>query len=131
MSSATSVGGKNFSVSVTVKDNSEAVLRLVEQNVSSALNAMATATVQRAKMLAPMSNKETSGNLRDSGRVESEGTLDKAAVFGNSVVPYARYQEFGGDGRRVVRNYTTPGTQAHYLQDAGESVAKEGLKKYL
>lgn len=131
MSSATSVGGKAFSVSVTIKDNSQAILRMVEQNVSSALNAMATATVQRAKMLAPMSNKETRGNLRNSGRVESEGTLEKAAVFGNGIVPYARYQEFGGDGRRTIRNYTTPGTQAHYLEDAGESVAKEGLNKYL
>jgi hypothetical protein len=35
-------------------------------------------------------------------------------------VEYARFQEFGGDGRRRVRNYTTPGTGAHFLQNAGE-----------
>lgn len=37
-------------------------------------------------------------------------------------IEYARYQEFGGDGRRVVRRYTTPGTGAHYLQRSGDEV---------
>lgn len=32
---------------------------------------------------------------------------------------YARYQEFGGDGRRIIRKYTTAGTGKHYLQNAG------------
>ena len=50
--------------------------------------------------------------------------------FGNGI-PYARYQEFGGDGYRVVKNYTTPGTQAHYLRDAFRSVVNEGVNKYL
>lgn len=33
---------------------------------------------------------------------------------------YARFQEFGGDGKRKVRNYTTPGTGKHYLKRAGD-----------
>ena len=47
---------------------------------------------------------------------------------------YARYQEFGGDGRRVVRKYTTPGTGKGYLQNAGNrqtSRALSVIKKHL
>lgn len=38
-------------------------------------------------------------------------------------VPYARFQEKGGDSRRRVRNYSTPGTGAHFLKSAGDSTA--------
>jgi hypothetical protein len=37
---------------------------------------------------------------------------------------YARFQEFGGDGKRVVRNYKTNGTGKHYLRSSGDDVAK-------
>lgn len=33
---------------------------------------------------------------------------------------YARFQEFGGDKKRIVRNYTTAGTGKHYLSKAGD-----------
>ncbi len=35
-------------------------------------------------------------------------------------VEYARFQEFGGDSKRRVRNYGTAGTGAHFLRNAGE-----------
>lgn len=35
-------------------------------------------------------------------------------------VEYARFQEFGGSGGKRVRNYSTPGTGAHFLQNAGD-----------
>jgi hypothetical protein len=34
---------------------------------------------------------------------------------------YARYQEYGGDGKRVIRKYTTPGTGKAYLKTAGDN----------
>lgn len=34
---------------------------------------------------------------------------------------YARFQEFGGDGRRVVRRYKTSGTGKRYLTTAGNN----------
>jgi hypothetical protein len=38
---------------------------------------------------------------------------------------YSAYQEFGGDGKRVVRRYSTPGTGKHFLKNAGDKqVAK-------
>lgn len=33
---------------------------------------------------------------------------------------YARFQEFGGDGKRTVRNYTTSGTGKRFLKTAGD-----------
>lgn len=126
---ATSVG---VSVQITPADGPGALLRQTELNTKNALKAMADATLQRARMLAPMSAIEGhAGTLRATGLVSVEnGGYTTVVRFGNGI-PYARYQEFGGDGKRVVRNYTTPGTQAHYLRDAGNSVAKEGIKNYL
>ena len=37
-------------------------------------------------------------------------------------IEYARYQEFGGDGKKIVRNYSTPGTGKGYLGTAGDEV---------
>lgn len=125
---ATEVG----SIQVVVKGDPNVLLKQTELNAKSALKAMADATLQRAQVLAPMSDIEGhAGTLRATGLVSVSDDGYKAAVrFGNGIA-YARYQEFGGDGKRVVRNYTTEGTQAHYLRDAGESVAKEGIKNYL
>lgn len=130
MSEPTTIG--TYSVDVVVHGDSKTLLAQTKLNVKNALKAMADATLQRAQMLAPMSAIEGhAGTLRASGLVaESSDGLTVAVRFGNGI-PYARYQEFGGDGVRVVKNYTTEGTQAHYLRDAGNSVAKEGLKQYL
>lgn len=35
-------------------------------------------------------------------------------------IEYARYQEFGGDEKRTVRNYSTAGTGKHFLQKTGD-----------
>ena len=42
-------------------------------------------------------------------------------------VPYAQYQERGmrADGTRVVRNYTTPGTHAHFVEESVEKVVQK------
>ena len=41
---------------------------------------------------------------------------------------YARFQEFGGDGKRQVQQYTTPGTGKAYLKTAGDN-AVDNLKR--
>lgn len=38
---------------------------------------------------------------------------------------YARFQEFGGDASKRVRNYGTAGTGAHYLRSAGDEQVKK------
>lgn len=47
-------------------------------------------------------------------------------------VPYAQYQERGmrADGTRVVRNYTTPGTHAHFVEESVNKVVKR-IPNYL
>lgn len=130
MSEPTTIG--NYSVDVAVHGDSQALLAQTKLNVKNALKAMADATLQRAQVLAPMSNIEGhAGTLRTTGLVAtSSDGLTAIVRFGNGI-QYARFQEFGGDGTRVVKNYTTEGTQAHYLRDAGNSVAREGIKQYL
>lgn len=123
---ATQVG--DYQVRVVVKDNTGAKYRQTQLNVQNAIKAMADAILQRAQMLAPMSDIEGhAGTLRATGLIKkSEDGLTASIEFGNGIA-YARYQEFGDPGW----NYTTEGTGPAYLQTAGESVTKEGLKKYL
>ena len=128
----TSVG--NITIKVNVDDHTEAQMSLIRLNVKNALKAMANATLQRSQMLAPL----LTGALRTDGRVES--TSDGfEVVYGSGAVPYARYQEFGADKKSLADgggggkqwNYTTPGTGAHYLENAFETVKKEGVNNYL
>lgn len=88
----------------------------IEQHMSGAI-------LSRAIMLAP---KDT-GMLHASGRITRE-TQGRAVRFGDAEVPYARIHELGG---MTGRNYATPITAKHYLQKAGDSVAKENIKKYV
>lgn len=46
---------------------------------------------------------------------------------------YARFQEFGGDSTRRVRNYTTPGTGKAFLKSSGDQAVinlKANVKKH-
>jgi len=72
----------------------------------------------RATMLAPV----LTGALVNDGRVEKNPEGGRSVVFGSNSVPYAR--------RRHFENNLHPQT-LYYLQRAGESVAKENIKKYV
>lgn len=60
------------------------------------------------------------GGLRGNKDAMQTGRMQWTVTYWNE---YARYQEFGGDGRRVVRNYTTAGTGKGYLKKSGDEVA--------
>jgi hypothetical protein len=79
---------------------------------------MAGVILVRAQLLAP----KESGELRGNGRVERNQNGGRSIVFGDSSVPYAR--------RRHFENKKNPQT-LQYLKRAGESVAKENIKKYV
>lgn len=83
---------------------------------------MAGTILNRATILAP---KDT-GMLHASGRITKKDN-GRSIVFGDTEVPYARIHELGG---MTGRNYATKITAKHYLQKAGDSVAKENIKKY-
>lgn len=57
------------------------------------------------------------GQLRGDSSFKDVGILKWRISFFKE---YARFQEFGGDGKRVVRNYTTAGTGRDYLKNAGD-----------
>ena len=85
---------------------------------------MAATIVIRGILLAPRDN----GDLQQSGRVESNSKGGESAVFGGNGVPYGRIHELGG---MTGRNYKTKIVAKHYLKKAGDSVAKENVKKYV
>lgn len=75
-------------------------------------------TVNRGQMLAPVDK----GDLVSSGRVTGQGEKSVAKFGGADVgVPYAK--------RRHYENKKNPQT-LNYLKKAGDSVVKEGFKKY-
>jgi len=100
------------------QSNSRAWLAEETRVLKRAEEAMAGVIVSRATILAP----KESGALRDDGRVETNNEGHHSAVFGDESVPYARRREF--------ENKKTP-QALHYLQKAGDSVAKENVKKYV
>jgi len=58
------------------------------------------------------------GALRSNSNNNQAGRLKWRVSFW---VEYARFQEFGGNNKRVVNNYTTPGTGKAYLKTAGDN----------
>lgn len=117
-----------ISVEVDMQDKSDLWLAVFQKNVESSLQAMADATLSRARMTVPRKN----GYLSESGRTDGSG-LERYVIFGNQSVRYAGYQERGMayDGSRIVRHYTTPGTGSRYLQNAFKSVLGEGIQRFL
>lgn len=92
-----------------------------------ALNRIAIDIERLSKTQVPLDK----GQLRASGYHRRLGFLNYRIIYNKE---YARYQEFGGDDRRVVRHYTTPGTKKFYLRDPGNLIkgrALEYLKREL
>src|SRR5687767_12133983 len=80
-----------------------------------ALKEAATDVLINAKRRAPFQK----GTLRANSDVSMPGLLFRRISFW---AEYARFQEFGGDDKRRVTKYTTSGTGAHFLKEAGDSV---------
>lgn len=114
---------------VKIKSNSGAVSLEIAENVSSAIRLMADAVKTNSRMVAPKKNN----HLRSSAQTFSGGKFKKVVFYGSASVPYAAYQERGmrRDGTHVVRHYTTPGTHARFLEQAGDAVKKQGIGHYL
>lgn len=87
------------------------------RTIKRAERGIANVILSRAQMLAPVD----SGKLVKDGRVVKNG--DHVAVrFGSANVPYAR--------RRHFENKRNPQT-LHFLTRAGDSAAKENIRKYI
>jgi len=67
----------------------------------------------RAKTKAPYKK----GGLRSNSDNHQEGRLKWRVSFW---VEYARFQEFGGDSKKRIINYSTPGTGKAFLKSSGD-----------
>lgn len=112
--------------SVTLIDNSDKWLKQEESRLQVGLGRVAQAILATARTKVPRKY----GNLANTGRVSGTGN-EREISFGGQGVKYAHAQEEGTNGKVVFRHYTTPGTGAHYLKNAGETIAKKGIKPYL
>lgn len=89
-----------------------------EASLDKAVLEMATDIDRVAKQLAP---KQT-GALKKSGRIERVGNAHYIISFGGNSVPYAK--------RRHYENNRNP-QSLRYLERAGDSISRSGIKKYL
>ena len=123
---ATTVG---MSVEVVTTGDIDTLLRQTQLNVRNALKAMADATLQRALIMTP-AVPVREGDLKDTGIAFMRDDVTSVCQFGEGLM-YGRYQEYGSPNPDEPWNYTTAGTGAFFLQTSGNSVAKEGIKKFL
>ncbi len=100
------------------KSNSKAWLSQESKVLDRTEEVVAGVILTRATMLAP---KDT-GALKGDGRVERTADGHRSVIFGDGSVPYAR--------RRHFENKRNPQT-LNYLKNAGDSVVKEDIKKYV
>lgn len=100
------------------KSNSRAWLANESKVLARAERGLAQVILNRATMLAPV----LTGALVEDGRVVKNPNGGYSVIFGSKKVPYAR--------RRHFENKKNPQT-LHYLKRAGDSVAKENIKKYV
>ena len=101
-------------------DNTAKFLKQSTSAMDRTLNAMVIDVERMAKQQVPF--KE--GALKASGYHKKIGLLKWVVGF-NKV--YAAFQEWGGDGKRVVRNYSMPGKKKFYLRDPVAMVHSKAL----
>lgn len=87
------------------------------------LNRMAVDIERLSKVRVPV-NK---GQLKASGWHRRYGKFNYKVIFNKE---YAAYQEFGGDGKRVIRKYTTGGTGKHYLKRSGDEIGNRAVNYF-
>jgi len=102
---------------VTVIDRMPAFKISANRVLNDALSEGAKEILYNARTRAPYKK----GPLRANSETRQMGILWHRISFW---LVYARFQEFGGDGKRVIRNYTTPGTGKGYLKKSGDEVAQ-------
>lgn len=94
---------------------------LVEQQVENACSVAIRMMMEDIHTLANPVTPYKNNGLRTSVTKQMETPL-KGVMRWN--VPYAQYQERGmrADGTHVVKRYTTPGTHAHFVEEAVNKV---------
>ncbi|OQA03766.1 MAG: Minor capsid protein [Planctomycetes bacterium ADurb.Bin401] len=110
-----------MSVKLVIKDKSDIFKQLTAKRIDRVLFSMANDIQNLAKIKAP----HLQGHLQSS--IIAMRKPGKKAWMVEANMEYAKFQEFGGDKKRTVKNYTTPGTGKLYLTNSGKQVAKNAL----
>lgn len=97
--------------------------RSAKNVLDTAMRSAASDGLINAKRNAPFDK----GGLRANSETERLTPLHWRISFWEE---YARFQEFGGDSKRRVRNYSTAGTGKHFLKDAGDEQANKIVAKF-
>lgn len=116
-----------MAASARVVDNLPRFTKNLIPVIDDALREAGRDTLILAKKRAPFEK----GGLRSNADLKQVSQLNWRVSFWQE---YARFQEFGGDAKRKVRNYSTPGTGKRYLKSSGDEQAKKftmTLKKHL
>lgn len=106
---------------MTVQDNSPAVIAKTKQKSSLALRLIADAIVAESTPKTPRRR----GELRSNVLRQVLGT--KGRIQWNA--KHAVYQERGYSSG-PIRNYTTPGTGAHFAENAVKKVSAQGERYF-
>jgi len=69
------------------------------------------------------------GILESSGRYRKTGVLKYVVEYGQEgpAKAYARFQEYGGDGKRIVRNYTKSGSGKGFLRESADTIVNNAM----
>jgi hypothetical protein len=109
---------------VTVNDKLPTFSKSAKAVLSDVLKEGARDILIKANNKAPYKD----GHLRASKEIKALNPLHYRVSFWEE---YARFQEFGGDAKRRVRNYTTSGTGKGYLKSSGDEVADKINRTFL
>ena len=91
--------------------------------LNDALKEAAKDTLVAAKTRAPFDK----GGLRSDTEIKQVKKLLWRVSFWKE---YARFQEFGGDNKRTVRNYSSAGTGKKYLERSGDEQVDKMVNKF-
>lgn len=69
------------------------------------------------------------GMLESSGRYRKLDTMKYVVEYGQEgpSKAYARFQEYGGDGNRIVRNYTKSGSGKAFLRGPADEIIRNAM----
>jgi len=126
---------------IRIKDGMNAFRKMNDEMVDLVLNGMAIDIERMAKLVVPVGiNQRKIKSGKNKGQFAKTGGPLRASIkhykkkekayFIIANKEYAAYQEFGGDGRRIVRNYSKVGTGKEYLSGPGKKIGADFGRRF-
>jgi hypothetical protein len=119
-------------------DKSPLFAKMVSKNAALAIDSMVSNIERNSKKQVPVSlTKGEGGSGKSSGQLRSSFFrvgAGKAHQRIGYAKRYAAFQEFGGDGKRVIKRHSRPGKKSFFLRDpVNTELAHASMywKKYL